>query len=248
MIIDIENIITGTNGIAFVNGLMNNLKQSMLKTDITCFKPHFLYVDDAFNYLDSIEDILYYGYQYNIATILFFQNRKQFNTYKNDFADFIDSNISNIILMNSLNYEDIKHYENSCGISILEQLNVRGDVFCLLKDENLLNRISFGKIELNKNIENILSEKLYSTKKSLKKKKNKPINNKNTNLKDKDSEYIKNTGKVSKKTDLSSLSLQSNRQTEKDSGINDKKKNYNKFNDISSGKIELTLDLDDFDF
>lgn len=179
VIVDVELFKTKDKGIKFVDFLISKLENSLYNNSNSYHKPFILFVDDAFNYLDSLSNIIYYGNQYNISNILFFQNRNQFKTKLKDYSSFLESNISNLILMNNINHEDIKYYELVFNLDISANLIKKGDVFYSLKDLKGITLNNFGKLEYNPNIDTIINKKLNSIKKSLK---NKKSNNKKQSL------------------------------------------------------------------
>lgn len=176
VIIDIENIKTSKKGINLVECLLENFKDSMCKTDITCSRPHFLYIDDAFYYIESLKDILYYGNEYNIASTLFFQNRNQFKTKNKDYSSFLDSNIGNIILTNNLTYEDAKYYGEVLDINLSAFCKSRGKIFYEFKNKEGARFSGNGEVKETKEFNEIVYEELYSVKRALKRKKIKEQN------------------------------------------------------------------------
>ena len=171
IIIDSENVANGSEGIKFTSLLLENLKNAMYKSDITCSRPHFLYVDDAFNYIDYLQDIIYYGNEYNLATTLFFQNRNQFKSENKDYTSFIDSNIGNIILTNNLNIDDAKFYGEILDINLAVCSKSKGKFFYEFKSKDGARFSGNGEIKESLEIEDIIYEELYSVKRALKRKK-----------------------------------------------------------------------------
>lgn len=181
VIIDVENVKTYKKGCRLVEVLLDNFKQSMCKTEVTCSRPHFLYVDDAFYYIDSLKDILYYGSEYNIASTLFFQNRNQFKTEFNDYTSFLDSNIGNIILTNSLTHVDSKYYGEILDINLSAFCKSRGKIFYELRNKDGARFSGTGEVKENTEFNDIVYEELYSVKRALKRKKLKEKNKFTTN-------------------------------------------------------------------
>lgn len=298
VIVDIENVRTNEKGCTLVKCLLDNFKESMYKTDITCSRPHFLYVDDAFYYLDSLESILYYGNEYNIATTLFFQNRNQFKTKNRDYSSFLDSNIGNTILTNNLTHEDSIFYGEVLDINLSACSKSRGKIFYELKNKDGAKFTGTGEVKETQEINNIVYEELYSVKRALKRKKNKEQNkvpnnkvkteisnnfnidkstqtSNHTNIEkstqtsnlfnlDKSTDIFKdddfdlnesiNLDKVidldKDKLDFNTDNIECDNKTIPKSETLNEKKDINIFkNDIfDDGKIELSLDWDDYDF
>lgn len=277
VIVDIENVRTSEKGCTFVKCLLDNFKESMYKTDITCSRPHFLYIDDAFYYIDALEDILYYGSEYNIASTLFFQNRNQFKTKNRDYSSFLDSNIGNIILTNNLTHEDAKFYSEILDINLPACSKSRGKIFYELKNKDGARFSGTGDVKETKEFKEIVYEELYSVKRALKRKKmkeqNKSINNNsetdNSNIKkdiiNKTTEDISTTiedtdfNKKNKEVSVDSTENKkddSNLESSKSNLLNEKNDTSNEKNDTSifkhdifdDGKIELVFDWDDDDF
>lgn len=182
VIVDVELMKTKDNGIQFVDFLILKLEKSLYNNESIYHKPFILFIDDAFNYLDSLSNIIYYGNQYNISNILFFQNRHQFKTKSKDYSAFLESNISNLILMNNINYEDIKYYEDVFNLDISNKLVKKGDIFYSLKDLNGATLNNFGEFEYNSIIDIVINKKINSIKRSLKKKKSNTNINVNTDF------------------------------------------------------------------
>ena len=262
VIIDIENAITKNKGIQFVKLLLELLEDSMSKSDITCSRPHYLYVDDAFYYLDSLENILYYGNEYNLATTLFFQNRNQFKTRYKDFTSFIDSNVGNTIITNNLNHDDAKYYSEILDINLTACAKGRGKIFYELKNKDGAKINGYGEIRGNEDFNNIVYEELYSVKRALKKKKEKDQKKINTNTSkdnlkskkkikkiepekvkevEKTKEIFENTDDQNENISIINNSDQSNIE------ISTNRNSVSIFNSdiFDDGKIELSLDWDD---
>lgn len=278
VIVDVELMKTKDNGIEFVDFLISKLEKSLYNNENIYHKPFILFIDDAFNYLDSLSNIIYYGNQYNISNILFFQNRNQFKTESKDYSSFLESNISNLILMNNINYEDVKYYENVFNLDISSKLVKKGDIFYSLKDLNGMTLNNFGELDYNSSIDIIINKKLNSVKKSLKKKKSNTNNKESLTIKKEEIQIIssENINNINAKqydgvsTSNNYLTINYNNNNDKISNnINKELKDINKVdndikseanNDIkskinnkssfskSSNKIELILDWDDDDF
>ncbi|HBG8471021.1 TPA: conjugal transfer protein TraG [Clostridioides difficile] len=111
VIIDMEVAKYKYNAINAVKMLLLQLTLDIQETDITKRNPHFIYIDDSFYYLDSLEYLLNYSDDYNISLILFFQSRNQFLLNDKDYTALLDNNIRTTILLNALNVEDVEYYQ-----------------------------------------------------------------------------------------------------------------------------------------
>ncbi|MCC0728436.1 conjugal transfer protein TraG [Clostridioides sp. ZZV14-6045] len=111
VIIDMEVAKYKYNAINAVKMLLLQLTLDIQETDITQRNPHYLYIDDSFYYLDSLEYLLNYSDDYNIGLILFFQSRNQFLLNNKDYTALLDNNIRTTILLNALNVEDVEYYQ-----------------------------------------------------------------------------------------------------------------------------------------
>lgn len=274
VIIDLENISNGSKGIKFTSFLIEDLKNAIHKTEITCSRPHFLYVDDAFNYLDYLEDIIYYGNEYNVATTLFFQNREQFKNSKKDYTSFIDSNLGNTILTNDLNITDAKYYGEILDINLAVCSKGRGKIFYELINKDGARFSGSGEVKESPEFEEIVYSELYPVKRALKRKKIKQqkelelsdnttkekVEKTNKELRDNKNitnklynSFNDNTEKtidiIEKEAGLEELSntksIENFNFKVEEIQDNEDKKNINIFDD---GKIELTIDWDDDDF
>lgn len=251
VIIDMENIKTGINGCNLVKSFLENLSNSIYNTDVTYLKPHSLYIDDAFYYLDSLEKILYYGSEYNIATTLFFQNRHQFKFNNKDYTSFIDSNIGNIILTNNLNIEDAKFYGEIIDMNLSAFAKSRGKVFYSLRNKDGAKFNGIGDVCLNEKHNEIIYEQLYPVKRALKRKKLKEVakstksmsnNTKNIEISKANEKNIVDDSKNEISNDLV-INKEDILFKDKESSNKDKTLFLPNIND--DGKIELTLDWDD---
>ncbi|MCM0739615.1 conjugal transfer protein TraG [Clostridioides difficile] len=111
VIIDMEVAKYKYNAINAVKMLLLQLTLDIQETDITQRNPHYIYIDDSFYYLDSLEYLLNYSDDYNVGLILFFQSRNQFLLNNKDYTALLDNNIRTTILLNSLNVEDVQYYQ-----------------------------------------------------------------------------------------------------------------------------------------
>lgn len=110
IIIDMEVLKYKEDGIRATIKLLLQLQVDMQETDITLRTPHFLYIDDSNLYLPYIDNFLIFGNSFNLGTILFFQSRSQFKINNKDYANMIDNNVMNTILLMPIDIKDIEHF------------------------------------------------------------------------------------------------------------------------------------------
>lgn len=170
VIIDLEPMIYGEKSFVITSLILECLKESMYQIDKTCLVPHFLQIEDSYKYLSSIEDILYYGNQYNVGTTLFFQNRTQFKNKGIDFSHIIDSNVCNLILMNDINLEDSKYYSELVDINLTVSNKSRGKFFYRIKSKEGAYLYGHGEAKEDEDIKDSLLM-LHESKKALNRRK-----------------------------------------------------------------------------
>ena len=257
IIIDVEILKTKESGKKFIDFVVSKLEKFMSDNNEQFLKPFSIYVDDAFNYLDSLENILYYGREYNISSTLFFQNRNQFKTIKKDYTSFLDSNVINTIICNNLNIDDFEFYERLLKTNIIDKMNSRDNIYYSLQNDNS-KIIGLGYVELNNNIKEIIDKKLNSTKKSLIKKRNNTKNSKkDTEIKysNKINEIIDDINTINDKinlnTNLNNIETNKKHKENSKNELNIEIQESNNSSELiygnnnSSNKIELSLDWDD---
>lgn len=262
VIVDMEPLVYGDKSVEITSLIIECLRDSMYKSEYTCMRPHFLYVDDAFRYLDSVEDILYYGNQYNIATTLFLQNRNQLQTPSKDYTSFIDSNVGNTILTNSLVVNDSKHYSELLDINLLACNKSRGKIFYELKNKDGAKFTGSGEVKESMEINELLRG-IYEEKKSLLRKKAKERRKREKELQSM-SETPVISHEVEDKSSLAEHQFTTPIEEKEDtttenvvtnvvlSDESNSESDNDKFDldssDFDDGKIELVVDWDDYDF
>ena len=112
VIIDMEVLKYKSDALKAVAMLLLQLRLDIQETDITQRCHHFLYVDDAYNYLKFLEDLLVFSDNYNLGITLFMQSRNQLITKNKDFNGLINNNIRNTLLLNNITPEDYNYYKN----------------------------------------------------------------------------------------------------------------------------------------
>lgn len=174
IIIDMEYQEYGQKSIDCVNKLLKALEVSMYKTHLTKEALHFLYVDDSFNHISNLKNLIYYGAEYNLGTTLFLQNRDQLRFGAKDFTSFMESNVFNEILTNAITKADKEFYTEAFHADINTLVRRFGKVYYFIKHPETGLRIQgSGEITFDEDMKNIISMKLKSTKKSLVNKKQK---------------------------------------------------------------------------
>lgn len=111
IIIDMEIMKYKSDALKTVAMLLLQLRLDIQETDITQRCHHFLYVDDAYNYLKFLEDLLTFSDNFNLGITLFMQSRNQFVTKSKDFTSLINNNIRNTLLLNNITIEDYFYYK-----------------------------------------------------------------------------------------------------------------------------------------
>lgn len=137
VIIDMETLKYRGDAVKAVAMLLLQLRLDIQETDITQKTPHFLYVDDAPNYMSFLEDLLIHSDNYNLGITLFAQSRDSFNTPKKDYRTIIEANVRNTLLLNNLTLDDANFYKNK-GLVFKkkEQQNAQDKV----EDEDFFSR------------------------------------------------------------------------------------------------------------
>ena len=125
VIIDMEYDFYRNDAVRATAMLLLQLQTDMCITSETKKMKHYVYIDDCQHYLPFIEMLIECGGSYNVSSSLFFQARNQFVFPEKDYTGFIDNNVRNTILMNNMNYEDVKYYaEKLCPESIGLKTNI----------------------------------------------------------------------------------------------------------------------------
>lgn len=112
IIIDMELLKYKSDALKATAMLLLQLRLDIQETDITQRCHHFLYVDDAYNYLKFLEDLLTFSDNYNLGITLFMQSRNQLITKNKDFTSLINNNIRNTLLLNNITPEDYVYYKD----------------------------------------------------------------------------------------------------------------------------------------
>lgn len=112
IIIDMELMKYKSDALKSVAMLLLQLRLDIQETDITQRCHHFLYVDDAYNYLKFLEDLLIFSDNFNLGITLFMQSRNQFITKNKDYSSLINNNIRNTLLLNNITMEDYLYYKD----------------------------------------------------------------------------------------------------------------------------------------
>lgn len=90
--------------------LLLQLQEAMAKEEVTLKRRHYVYIDEAYRYLEYLSNLLQYGDDYNVSTTLFFGSRSQFISKGKDYTSLIDINVRNTLLLQGITYEDAIYY------------------------------------------------------------------------------------------------------------------------------------------
>lgn len=143
VIIDIEYLKNLDTGLDLAGMILKKLESDMIKIDKTYETPHILFIDDSHLYIKYIENILYYGSNYNIGTNLFIQSLGflEKDCYMKTLAL---SSVSNHILSRNCSLNDRLFYYDFLGEKFERTFN-ESDLFI---DSNL--DLKSGNISLSK--------------------------------------------------------------------------------------------------
>lgn len=111
VIIDMEVMKYKDDAIRATAMLLLQLRLDLQETDVTQRHSHFLYVDDAYYYINFIDDFLRFGSIYNLGTILFLESRSQLNQ-KKDYRNIVEDYVRNTIILNKISMDDYHYYKD----------------------------------------------------------------------------------------------------------------------------------------
>lgn len=176
VIIDMEYIKYKGKSVRATAMLLSQLQLDMQEVADTLKKPHFVYIDDAQNYIPFIETMITTGEGYNVGVTLFMQSRNQFKIRSKNYTPLIDNNVRSIILMNGLTILDIEYYqkqfyEHNINLFINRK---HGQIIYETVDSTNTRRNGFAELALlEDDYREELNEKAIGIKKKLTKRKRK---------------------------------------------------------------------------
>ena len=116
--------------------LLKHLYIDIQNVDVTLNRQHYLFIDDADEYIEDLEEILEYGDELNLATMLFINSFSKLNDNK---KYIIEKNIKNYILLANLIKEDINYFAERYSIfNIAKQEDAENFDLILIKYKRLL--------------------------------------------------------------------------------------------------------------
>ena len=119
--------------------------------------PFFVYIDDGDTYLPYAKDLLTYGEQFGVGSVMFFHSREYMKSHAPLLSYFIETHIRTTILMNGLVYEDALYFNSRFFGSA-------GDESFILKrnpNELIAESTKDGVLDVQHTFVRFLSESLY---------------------------------------------------------------------------------------
>lgn len=110
IIVDAEPYKYQKKAVDLVASLLMNLQTNLHYN--THETPFFVYIDDGDLYLPYTKDLLMYGEQFGVGSILFFQGRSYMYAQSPALNYFVESNIRTTVLTNALIYDDFKYFKD----------------------------------------------------------------------------------------------------------------------------------------
>lgn len=136
VIIDLELPRTRNDGRKSLINLLYHLQRAMVEN--TADTPHFVYFDDADDFLPYIHDLLFYGTEFQFGTTLFLQSFNLLEIRSRELTSFLNANCATTIMMSLLSYEDGAYFERRFNGRIANVEGVRGrNMEQLLVESNL---------------------------------------------------------------------------------------------------------------
>lgn len=109
VIIDAEPYRHRKKSIELVGSVLMSL-QSLMHTN-SHDTPFFVYLEEGDTYLPYIKDLMLYGNQFGLGTILFLQSRSLMHAKSPQLSYFVEANIRTNILANGLVYDDFVYFK-----------------------------------------------------------------------------------------------------------------------------------------
>ncbi|KXY51296.1 MULTISPECIES: hypothetical protein [Bacillus] len=171
VIIDMEYVVNGDDGIRATAMLLSQLQLSMQVNEDAKVSPHFVYIDDSQYYLPFVELLLSCGDDYCIGSTLFMQSKKQMIDERGDYEAMLEPNINNFVFMNSLIYEDSIYYQKQQVYYSYKEFVGRGrnEIICETKNEKGERSVVLGILNLVEDAEDCMRIGLNHKKKMMKK-------------------------------------------------------------------------------
>lgn len=162
VIVDVEYMKDKNLSDKFVRAVLSLIEKSMINITKTELKEHNIYFDDAHLYVNYVDDLIYYGREYN--TSLFFFIRQYINSRQEGELKYIINNSINKIILDSASMDDKLFLLGNDELNQESLALIANDrkVFCSL---NFLNK------EFTDEFFNIEEKDIKNIKKSLEKKK-----------------------------------------------------------------------------
>jgi hypothetical protein len=107
IIIDLEEEKYKDKSRRMLKKILHHLYIDIQNTEVTLKRPHYLYVDDADNYITEIGDLLKYNENYDLSTTLFLNS---FTELDYDAKYLLESCVKNYILLSGLVFNDITYF------------------------------------------------------------------------------------------------------------------------------------------
>ena len=134
VVIDLEEEKYGEKSKRLLKKILYHLYIDIQNTDITLRRPHYLYIDDADEYISSLENLLKYNETYNLATTLFLSS---FTNLRTKDQAIIESFVKNYIVLSNLLTSDIYYF---------------AEKFSYYKEFSSLEEYNLNKIKITKEI------------------------------------------------------------------------------------------------
>lgn len=119
IIIDLEEFKYKEKSKALLRKILQHLYIDIQKTDKTLGRPHYLYIDDADEYIGNLKEILINGKDFNLTTTLFL-NSISYLSKENQ--EIIENNVKNYIFMSNMSNSDTNYFSEKIS-NIISNIN-----------------------------------------------------------------------------------------------------------------------------